>query len=754
MRLKKIEIWNFLSYSEAIVDLDDLRKVLIVGVNNNDATDSNGSGKTNLCEAISFAVWGKSKAKTLDMNVKEGEKSCTVQLEFEHDGKHCLIKRTRNNVSGTTTLDFVVDGVKSNGKSATDTDKNIIDLIKVDYLTYVNSVYLRQDDIFSLANPQKSGEGRSVIESVLRLDEYDKYEKLTKKKIKEAEKNLTESNFFIESNKNTDEKLDIAKKEVESLKSQVGATLTAITIAQEKLKSAEDAYAVEKESFALYDSTKAQLTRVEQTIKAKNNELESNKRQGKTEVTNRESRKVDLQNKIKAKPKLIEDRDKFLAENEENYKLQMEMNELQEKADAEKVKLKEESAKLQEADKLKYGLDKDMQILRSKLETITNSVKNIKVSAGEKCVTCKSDVTEHNIELIKGEYKTQYVEAHTKLEGLVKKHEEIETNEKVLREVIEKIESIIHGFGKRINEIRPQLTSDKQRQDRLEYFADSLSQIGKYEQQLNDLPEDKIIAMLGEKVAILKKDIESEEKHKAELDTQLSTINITDYKLIELEQNIRKEKTQLDSLNAQKYTTSANIENLEKNISELSGLLEEYKKRQEMVEIGNEDVIVLGHLEKAFGSKGVRAKILEDAIRDLEMEADAMLKRFSNGRLSLTFVTEKSDKVVFEILINDGEKTLPFSLFSGGEKFRIAFVLRIALAKLLLRKSNSKMEFLIIDEAVAPLDIGGTENVMTIINELQEEFKTIMVITHRADIKSYFDKVITVHRDETGSRIL
>ena len=131
-----------------------------------------------------------------------------------------------------------------------------------------------------------------------------------------------------------------------------------------------------------------------------------------------------------------------------------------------------------------------------------------------------------------------------------------------------------------------------------------------------------------------------------------------------------------------------------------------------------------------------------------------MLKRFSNGRLSLTFVTEKSDKVVFDILINDGEKTLPFSLFSGGEKFRIAFVLRIALAKLLLRKSNSKMEFLIIDEAVSPLDQNGVENVMAIINELQEEFKTIMVITHRNDIKNMFDKVITVHRDETGSRIL
>jgi len=754
MRLKKIEITNFLSYSEAVVDLEDLRKVLIVGVNNNDATDSNGSGKTNLCEAISFAVWGKSKAKTLDMNVKEGEKSCTVQLHFEHDGKQCSVKRTRNCSNGTTSLDFIVDGVKSNGKSATDTDEKIVNFIKIDYLTYVNSVYLRQDDIFSLANPQKSGEGRSVIESVLCLDEYDKYEKLTKKKIKEAEKDLTESNFFIESNKNADEKLDTAKKEVESLKSEVGATLTSIANAQEKLKLAEDAYALEKESFTIYDSVKSQLTRVEQSIIAKNNELESNKRQGKTEVTNRESRKIDLQKKIGEKSKIEEDRNKFLNEGEESYKLQMELNDIQEKVKVERKKLSEENLVLRQKETDKIHKNKDIQILRNELEKITNSVKNIKVSAGEKCVTCKSDVTEHNIELIKGELKADYIAKHDELTELVETLNSIESEEKTIKESIVALETIISEFDKRSAEIRPNIISDKQRQDRLEYFADSLSQISKYEQQLTELPEDKIIAMLGDKILKLKEEIANEETHKAELESKLGTIKLDSSRISELEASVNKEKSTLDTLNALKYTTSANIENLEKNIVDLSAILEEYKQRQEMVAEGNENVIILGHLEKAFGSKGVRAKILEDAIRDLEIEADTLLKRFSNGRLSLTFVTEKSDKVVFEILINDGEKTLPFSLFSGGEKFRIAFVLRIALAKLLLRKTNSKMEFLIIDEAVSPLDQNGVENVMAIINELQEEFKTIMVITHRNDIKNMFDKVITVHRDETGSRIL
>jgi exonuclease SbcC len=757
MRLKKISILNFLSYSEAIVDLEDLRKVLIVGVNNNDATNSNGSGKTNLCEAISFAVWGKSKAKTLDMNVKEGEKSCTVEIDFEHDGKQCTIKRTyklTGATTGTTSLDFTVDGVTSNGKSATDTNKNIIDLIKVDYLTYVNSVYLRQDDIFSLANPQKSGEGRSVIESVLRLSEYDKYEKLTKKKIKEAEKNLTESNFFLETNKDTEKNLDEIRKQIVFTKALVEEATRESSVMQEKLKTSEAEYMKEKESFTMYDSMKAQVTRAEQAINSKNNELESNKRQGKTEVANREARKVDLQKKIGDKEQIEKSRDAFLKESEENYKLQIELNELLEKIKEEKAKLKEKSDEVVEKALDAKGEKLLVANTRKNMDKITESVKNIKVSAGDMCDICMSDVTDDNIDRIKAHYKEEYIKQHESLEASIKLAEECEANYKALQEEQKAIEVVISGFEKRANEIRPQLISDTQRQSKLEYFADSLSQIIKYENQLKELPEDKIIAMLGEKVANLKKEIEEETKHKEELDSKLAGIKLDSTRMTELEKTIRNMKSELDAVNGRKYTHTADVTNMEKSITQLSELLVEYKKREEMASVGNEDVLILGHLEKAFGSKGVRAKILEDAIRDLEIEADTMLKRFSNGRLSLTFVTEKSDKVVFDILINDGEKTLPFSLFSGGEKFRIAFVLRIALAKLLLRKSNSKMEFLIIDEAVSPLDQNGVENVMTIINELQDEFKTIMVITHRNDIKNMFDKVITVHRDETGSRIL
>lgn len=754
MRLKQIDIYNFLSYNQATVNLEDLRKVLIVGVNNNDATNSNGSGKTNLCEAIGWAVWGQSKAKTLDLNVKEGQSECSVAIEFEHDGKLCYIKRTRNKDSGTTTIDFKIDGEPSNGRSVTETDKKIIDILKVDYQTYINSVYIRQDDIFSLANPKKQDDGRAVLESVLNLEEYEKYEALTKLKIKETEKKITELSFFLESNVGVQVKIDDTKKNILEMQKELSIISENLNKEQEKHSSTTKTYELQKESFSFYNSLKEQISRISKIIEAKKNELENDKSQGKIELVNRENRKKDLENKISEKENIDGDRTAYIKEWEESNKHEEEMNNITAKISSEKLNLKKEMSTLKEKEQERVGLNKDIQTIRKELDEIKETVKNINIKSGEKCKVCLSDITEHNIELIKQHNKDKYVASHEKLTNLIEQLEFIQKEESNLIESIKNIESLISQMEKDVNSHRPFIISKKQYDDKIIYFNDKLSQIDKYKLQITELPEDKIIKMLSEKIKNTKIEIENNEKHNLELKEQFNKIKLDTNVISKLEEQINNSKQLIDSLNKQNYTIQANIKNLEKNILEFDIILSECKDKQEALDIEKDNLVILEQLEKAFGSRGVRAKILEDAIRDLEKEADILLKRLSNGRLSLSFVTEKSDKIVFEIQINDGEKTLPFSLFSGGEKFRIAFVLRIALSKLLLRKANSKLEFLIIDEAVAPLDINGTENIMAIINELQDEFKTILFITHRNDIKSYFDSHITVYRDEEGSKII
>ena len=87
MKLGKLTLKNFLSYKDATIDFTNTRKALIVGNNNGDASDSNGSGKTNLFEAIGWNGWNECKADSVDLVIKDGENTCSVMHEFEHDGK-------------------------------------------------------------------------------------------------------------------------------------------------------------------------------------------------------------------------------------------------------------------------------------------------------------------------------------------------------------------------------------------------------------------------------------------------------------------------------------------------------------------------------------------------------------------------------------------------------------------------------------------------------------------------------------------
>lgn len=726
----------------------DLRKVLIAGTSNGDTTSSNGSGKTNLCEAIGFAVWGQTKADTLDMNVKEGTDKCSVTLEFEHDGEDCVVTRTVSLVSGTT-LTFT-----RNGKPSGSSTKSIIDFIKIDYLTYVNSVYLRQDDMFSLANQKKNGESREVIERVLNLQEYDKYETTADKKYKDADKLVTELTVTVNTNKDLESKIMLSENYIKSENEQLSLSQQNLIKAENEYSDVDKIFSSRKESLVKFNALGDRLKSLNRSIESKKLELESNKSNGKTQVANRERTKTNLETKIAEKSLIEADRDKFLADMEENYKLQQNLNELSANLETEKQNLKilNQSNRTNEINKVSLG--KDAEKLRGELDSIGHEIKHVSVSPGQKCTVCKSDVTEHNIELIKAEHKENYEKKHFELETAVKALQgSVDLLTASSAEVKAK-EKIISGIEVQIEQLRPKIISKKQYENSLQVFSDKLSQIDRYKAQLEDLPETKIIAMLGARIATLKMEIAAEEQEEVELKKEIDGINMDSEAMKKLETEFLEAKNLVGEIQKGVYLTSANIANEEKILSAMKENLAIHKEKVNELSSAQERLIVLEQLRKAFSSKGVRAKILEDAIRDLEKESDTLLRRLTNGRLSLTFVTQKSDKVVFEVHINDGTKILPFSLYSGGEKFRIAFVLRIALSKLLLRKANSKLEFLIIDEAVSPLDQNGVENIMGIINELQEEFKTILVITHRNDIKNQFDKVITVYRDEQGSKII
>ena len=165
-------------------------------------------------------------------------------------------------------------------------------------------------------------------------------------------------------------------------------------------------------------------------------------------------------------------------------------------------------------------------------------------------------------------------------------------------------------------------------------------------------------------------------------------------------------------------------------------------------------------LTRAFGKNGVQALIIETAIPQLQEDSNELLGKLTENRMSMKLQLQEGRKVKglpseeLQILISDEIGTRSYETFSGGETFRVNFALRIALSKLLARRSGAPLPILFIDEGFGSQDAVGQERLKEAIQSIQGDFKKIIVITHIQDVKDSFPDRIEVIKTEKGSTIL
>ena len=170
----QLTLKNFLSYSDATLDFRGLHTACICG--------SNGAGKSSLLEAITWAIWGESRASSEDDVIQTGAKEVRVDFIFEANQQTYKVIRTRVR-GGSGALEFQIQtptGFRAlTGKGVRATQDLILEHIKLDYDTFINSAYLRQGraDEFMLKRPS---ERKEILAELLKLNQYDQLEERAK----------------------------------------------------------------------------------------------------------------------------------------------------------------------------------------------------------------------------------------------------------------------------------------------------------------------------------------------------------------------------------------------------------------------------------------------------------------------------------------------------------------------------------------------------------------------------------------------
>ncbi len=184
----RLEIKNFLPYiAPDAVRFDGIHLACLTG--------ANGAGKSSLLDAITWALWGKARAKRDEDLVHMGQQDMYVQLDFEQEGQiyRVIRRRTRRQRSGGT-LDLLIQDedeqftlISEPNMKATQTRIN--HLLRLDYDTFTNSAFLQQGkaDAFTTKTPR---ERKQILSDILGLAQWERYEETVKQHLKSIEAEL------------------------------------------------------------------------------------------------------------------------------------------------------------------------------------------------------------------------------------------------------------------------------------------------------------------------------------------------------------------------------------------------------------------------------------------------------------------------------------------------------------------------------------------------------------------------------------
>jgi DNA repair protein SbcC/Rad50 len=850
----KLKMRNFMCYKDNVPELsfEGMHIACLCG--------DNGHGKSAIFDAITWALWGQSRAKSDDDLIYIGQKETEVDLEFTIQSQRYRvirkrIKRTSATRPGQSSLELQIldnGAFKSiTGNTLTETEKKITELLHLDYDTFINSVFLRQgnSDEFSTKKP---AERKEVLGSILGLSDYEKYEDKARALIQQN-KNMMESLELT----NQNSMLQIARKD-ELLQDieKCSGELNEVMLNRESMEQKLSGLRQQKQEWEL---KKDQLLNVESRL-----------RELQTDLVKWQTKKEETEKRITEYSTLIASRDDIEKgysglvdarknDNELNLKLNriIKLNEQKSRLETvlnrEENKLRIEYEKLKESVKLKKVKHEKIDSLKADLIEINKNLKRvegIEEEAGNKnsrlkelyeaisylksrqkhyeadiqdleekikmlgtdksrCPLCNSELgvkelgdLKINLQKELGDKKKSKADDGNEMLARIKESSALE-NELRTAEADTKRERTIWQnklavrqreledaelVGKELEADEEKLTSMEQALNNKTFLLDDQNELKNINAELAVINYDNVVhEQLKQEIARLS----VYEKKREELNKADSLLNVEAKSLKDTDGWLDDNQKSIESNNEKSRLLAADIEKLKVAISGLDQIEAEYKLVQQK-EAGLRDNLAanqerlkyISELEKsikdnenqlaalkredniykelseAFSKKGLQALLIKQAFPEIEIEANRLLNRMTDNRLSLTLESQKEMKSrkgevieTLDIKISDELGTRNYEMFSGGESFRIDLALRIALSKLLVRRAGASMPILIIDEGFGTQDITGRERLVEAIKSIEDDFEKIFVITHLEELKEYFPVIISVRKSVEGSTI-
>jgi len=415
----KLRLRNFMAYRQTELDFQGIHLAVLSG--------QNGAGKSSLLDAITWALWGKARAKRDDELIHLGQTEMEVEYTFDlGDNLYRLIRKRDASKRGRSDLSFQIQDAGGwrtlTETSLRATQQKINELMRLDYDTFINSAFLLQGraDEFTTKPPSKRKE---ILSDILGLGLYDLYEGRAKQRVREKETEAAEITARIE---------------------QIEQELTRETEYQTELAAAQQEAADLNRQLQLAEKEMDQLREQHRAVNDKQRQLEDLQ----DRLRGAETDLVDMAETIAAARSQIENYQAILARRTD-IETGLEKLKQARNAVSDWEQRLHESARLSDR---KHQLDKALDTAR------------VEVEANLREVATKMDLLSPKVAAVKTQ-RSQLAETRTELETLQVIEQEREVNRQTLTD-LEKEAARLEEQNKQLlaemNEIKARLTQLEQ----------------------------------------------------------------------------------------------------------------------------------------------------------------------------------------------------------------------------------------------------------------------------------------------------
>ena len=848
----RLALKNFMCYRDNVPPLsfDGIHVACLCG--------DNGNGKSALFDALTWALWGKSRAKNDDDLIHLGQSEMEIELEFiSSEQRYRVLRKHAKKPSkaraGQTVLELQIasDGAFSpiSGNSKSETQQKIIDILNLDYETFENSAFLRQGhaDEFSI---KPAGKRKEILSNILGLSQYDELERRAKDlandrrtKADKLENDISEIGLQLASKPEYEAEITGIQNEISQLEEKRKSEDETIS----SLRSQKESLEVKREQLSNTENrlseTAKELERWQSKVRERQARIAEYERvlservtieKGHSDLTEAKSLNDEFNQKLSqllALRERISDLDKIIRQAAETLNVDHKViqSRLADK-EAKSARIPQLEETLVQARKYLTELAKSEETITTKrkqtqqimsrishLESVSTRLDTDIADLNEKCkllaqgdARCPLCQTELGVDR-RQQLETKLAsEAQQKIKARQNNNEELKRNKTELQalesemaeresalnkersarqhqlSIAEKELAEARQAGNELPQQRAKLEELEQRLAKKDYAVQEQKMLLQLEN------EEKKLGYSKEKHGQLQQQLAGLQKYeslKRELDEAIKTIDKEKAALTEAEETIsnlstltKTDSKKIDALRAELIVLpnlanklvkaekdyQAWLQNERQVRDSLAALQERLRHlaelevtRQEKTKLSQQalnEESIYKELAEAFSKKGIQALLIEQALPEIEIEANRLLAKMTDNRMSLRLETQRETKKggtieTLDIKIADELGTRNYEMYSGGEAFRIDLALRIAISMLLVRRAGASLPILIIDEGFGTQDSSAREKLVEAISSIRDDFEKIFVITHLEEMKDRFPVLINVTKTADGSMI-